>query len=368
MDISAERDALAAALSVAGRATTTLKSSSMMPPALRLTATGTSLEVVGTDGDLTITTLTDIPVSRDDGTVVAPAKLLPAIVGALRPGAVSLKTTSDALDIKAGRSAFTLRVFPESNFPLVETVEAPQVTVEAKLLQHTLNQVVFAASPDAFRPVLTGVLMEAQPDGIRLVATDSYRLAVRDIPGLRVLADGHKALVPGRALSELQRLLGTTDNIDIFPGERQVAFQVGPTRLMCRLIVGDFPPYRQLLPTATLPNRLTVESEPLLGAIKRVALVAAGDKTTPVRLSLTADGVELALTSDGATASERVDAKYEGEDVTLGFNPSFLTEGIAALGTDTAIMELTDAVKPVILTGVDGDGGCTQLLMPVRIS
>ena len=369
MQITAERDSLAAALAIANRATASLKPSSMFPAALRLSATADQLAVASTDGDLSIMTVTAIPVSAEGGTVLAPAKLLAAIVGALPPGSVSLTSTSDALEVKAGRSHFTLRTFPTDNLPPPSRVDAPQVEVDAALLRTSLTQVVFAASPDALRPVLTGVLVEARSDGLRLVATDSYRLVYRDVPGLRVLGDRPSALVPSRVLTELQRLLTGVDTVDVYLGEQQVAFQVGATYLSGRLIEGEFPNYRPLLPTEPPSNRLTVECEPLLAAIKRVALVAAGDKTTPVRVQFTTEGVRVSVqTSDGATASEQVDGKYEGDDLTLGFNPAFLTEGIAALGTDTVVLGLTNEVKPAIITGAEDEGGPVQILMPVRLS
>ncbi len=143
-----------------------------------------------------------------------------------------------------------------------------------------------------------------------MVATDSYRLAVRDLADHQVLGADQKVLVPGRALSELQRLVGGGDELTMRLGDRDATFEVGETRLTTRLIEGEFPNYRQLIP-ASHPNTLTVEREPLLEAIRRVKILAKD--ATPVRLQMGGDRLQLtAITQDVGNASEELDATLRG--------------------------------------------------------
>ena len=200
------------------------------------------------------------------------------------------------------------------------------VTVASGELADALRQVVRAASGDEARPILTGVLLAATADGVQLVATDSYRLAVRDLPGLHVVRGEQKVLIPSRALAELQRVLGGAPEASVRLGTTEASFDVGSVKLTTRLIEGEFPNVLNLVP-ASYPNKLTVSREALLDAVKRVKLLVR-DQTTPVRMSLRADGVEVTVTNPAeGTATEDVEAKYEGVDMTVAFNPQYLTDG-----------------------------------------
>ena len=179
-----------------------------------------------------------------------------------------------------------------------------------------------AASTDEARPILTGVMMTAEGDGLRMVATDSYRLAVRDLVGQQVLAADQKVLMPGRALTELQRLVGGGDEVTMRLGDRDATFEVGTTRLTTRLIEGEFPNYRQLIPPSH-PNTLTVEREPLLEAIRRVKILAKD--ATPVRLQMGGDTLRLtAITQDVGNATEELDASVRGQRADRRVQPRLL--------------------------------------------
>ena len=225
------------------------------------------------------------------------------------------------------------------------------VVIDATLFSDALRQVVSAASTDESRQVLTGVLMAAEGDGLRLAATDSYRLAVRDLPGTAVMSEGQQVLVPSGALKELSRLLSTAETVIIRLGDRDVTFEVDDARLTSRLIVGDFPPnYRALIPS-THPNCLIVGREPLLEALRRMRLIAKEAKdATPVRLVLTADGVELLVSSSElGQAREEIDARHEGEELTVAFNPDYLIDGLEVMPGDEVMLETIHPQKPALL-------------------
>jgi DNA polymerase-3 subunit beta len=334
---------------------------------VRLSVSGDGLEVTGTDLDLTITAATTVSGS-EDGIVVAPGRLVTDIVRALEPGAVTMEADEEELRIASGRSHFTVRTHPAGDFPRLPVPTGDTVSLDAEGLMEALRQVTRAASNEESRPILTGVLMSAEEGGLRLVATDSYRLAVRDLQGVGILGEGQKVLVPSRALNELLRLLGSAPagGVSLRLGAHDATFAVGSVTLTTRLIEGEFPNYRALIP-ANYPNRLTVGREALLDAVRRVKLLAR-DATTPVRIALRPTGIELTvITNDWGTATEDVDAKYEGAEMTVAFNPNFLIEGVEAVTGDEVALDTLDALKPATLRPIDSDA-YLYLLMPVRVS
>jgi DNA polymerase-3 subunit beta len=361
-----ERDVLVDVLSTAGRAVAGRSGALPVLGGIRLSLEGDRLEVTGTDLDLTITVETTVS-GGEDGLAVAPGRLVTDIVRALEPGAVSLEADDDELRIAAGRSHFTVRTHPTADFPRLPVPSGDRVVLPADGLTEALRQVTRAASNEDSRPILTGVLMTAEEDGLRLVATDSYRLAVRDLPGASVLAEGQRVLVPSRALNELMRLLGSTSpEVTLQLGAHDATFTAGAVSLTTRLIEGEFPNYRTLVPSG-YPNRLIVGREALLDAVRRVKLLAR-DATTPVRIALRANGIELTvITTDWGTATEDVDAKYEGAEMTVAFNPTYLIEGVEAIGTDEVALDALDALKPVTLRPTESED-YLYLLMPVRVS
>ena len=324
---------------------------------------GDTLTVTGTDLELTIRLSVDVGGERD-GAAVVPARLVGDIVKALPAGAVQIELGDEEMSISAGRSQFSVRPLSLDDYPSQAEPSADAVTLPAAAMADALRQVVRAASTDDARAVLTGVLLASDDDGLRMVATDSYRLAVRDLPDTDVLASGQKVLIPGRALNELQRILGDVEQLQVRLGDREATFEAAGTRLSTRLIEGEFPNYRNLLPSS-YPNLLTVDKAAMIEAIRRVKILA--QDSTPVRLTLGGDTVQLtAITQDVGNAVEEIDASYDGAEMTVAFNPDYLAAGIDAIDADEVTLATMDPMKPAVLRGVGRDD-YLYLLMPVRV-
>ncbi len=364
MKFRCERDVLTEAVSTAGRAAASRGGALPVLSGVRVELAGDRLTLTGSDLDLTISV--SITVNGDtDGVAVIPAKLASDIVRSLEPGAVNFEVVDEEVRITSGRSDFSLRLIPADEFPHLADAAGDAVTLSAAEFAAALHQVVPAASADDSRPILTGVLLAAEETGLRLVATDSYRLAVRDLPGTSVLSEGQSVLVPSRALGELGRLLGDADELTLRLGERDASFEVGDVRLSTRLIEGEFPNYRGLIP-ASHPNRLTVGRETLLDAVRRVRLMAR--ESTPVRLVMKEGSLELlAVTQDVGQAHEELDATFDGTELTVAFNPEFLIQGAEVTPGDELTLETIDALKPALLRSSDSPE-FLYLLMPVRVS
>ena len=365
MKFRCERDVLAEALGAAGRAATGRTGALPVLSGVRAELVDDRLVVTGTDLDLTIQVEATVAGDRD-GVVVLPARLTADIVRSLPSGAVEVDATGDDVQISSGRSRFAVRPLSADDYPKLPAPAASAVTLPAAAFADALRQVVRAASSDESRPILTGVLLAAEHGGLRLVATDSYRLAVRDLAGTEVLGVDQKVIVPSRALNELGRLLGSATEVTLRLGERDATFETGTTRLTTRLIEGEFPNYRQLIP-ASHPNRLVVSRDELTAAIRRVKLLARD--ATPIRLAMTADGLTLsAVTQDIGQAVESLDATYSGGDMTVAFNPDYLSAGVDAVVGDQVAIDTLDALKPAVVRSAGEEGpGYLYLLMPVRV-
>jgi len=365
-----ERDSLLEVLATAGRAVGARTSNAVLS-GLLVVCEDNHLRVTGTDLDLTIQVEQEV-IGLENGTCVVPAKLAADIVRSLEPGAVTVEGTDEKVEIWASRSRFGLRSFPVVEFPVVSTPAEPTVSLPAPILAEGLRQVVRAASNDDARPLLTGVLLTNENGAVRLVATDSYRLALRDLEETKALSDAEDILVPARALGELQRLpvpaaSGTeAPVVEVAAGAHEITFTLGAVRISTRLLEGSYPDYRQLIPER-YPNRLHLGKESLGAALRRVRLLVR-DNTTPVRLSMRAGGVDLSVVSqEVGDANETVDGDFTGEDLVIAFNPTYLIDGVDAVLDDEVVIEADDAAKPATVRGAEHDD-YRYLLMPVRVS
>lgn len=381
MKLRCERDVLVDALVTTGRASGPWPGAVQVLSGIHLALSEDSLRLTGTDRDLTIRVEIQVA-GAQDGACIVPARLMGDIVRSLDPGAVVLEAVGDHVRVSAGRSQFAVHTYAEEPFPRLSSPTGPGVLLEAAELADALRQVLRAASTDDSRPTLTGVLMAAEGSGLRLVATDSYRLALRDLAGTEVLSESQKVLVPARGLSELQRLLTANTSLVSEPasrsgpgaGERQVAFwlgkmdatfQVGAVVLATRLLQAEFPDYRNILPSS-YPNRLVVGKEPLLDALRRVKLMVK-DALSPVRMDLGPDGVVLrAATDEVGQASEDVDAKYEGTEFTIAFNPAYLIAGVEGVVGDEVMIEVLDQAKPATIRANEADP-YKYVISPMRV-
>jgi DNA polymerase III subunit beta len=335
--------------------------------------------VAGGDGDDTVELrATDMEVGlrvplqarvERTGTVVLPARLLLDVVRTLRSGDVSLELRSAEQDVEivGGTARFHIRTLRAEDFPPLPEPGGDQVvSMPAAAFVDTIARVSRSASRDETRPILTGILVSASGDELRMVATDSYRLSVKETRLDAPLEGGFEANVPARALEELGRLVREeVDEIRIGVRANQVVFEVGGLALSSRLIDGQFPNYRQLLPEA-YEHELTVSRAELLEVVHRISLMA--QKNAPLRLSFTEGEVRVsAQTPDVGEASEPLPVPFAGEPFEIGFNPDFLTVGLESAGADDIVVKLISPLRPGLVEAADGSG-FLYLIMPIRLN
>ena len=360
MRIRAERDDLADVLARANRAVGTRTALPVLQ-GLLCEVSGTTLRVTGTDLDMTVRTQAEVEVI-EEGRAVIPGRLLSEAVRKMPAGQVTIGVSDTDIEIQGNGPRFTLRPLNVEDFPVLDEVVSEGVEVDGEELVDAINQVTIAASGDGARPILTGVLFESSEEGLRMVATDSYRLAKRDLAGVGLEGT---ALVPARGLRELARTIGAPKVIAQLR-DREAVFSSDRGTLRLRLIDGNFPKYQSLLPK-TYPNQVVLNKEELLDALGRVALVA--EDHIPVRLKLMEGGVEVTVTrQDVGGESEHLSGEFTGsdEEVTIAFNPRYLQDGVNAMPGESVRIQVIDSYKPSVLdTGTEGN--FLYLLMPVRV-
>jgi DNA polymerase-3 subunit beta len=336
---------------------------------VKLSATDAGAELLATDMEMGLRVPLPGEVGRP-GEAVAPGRLLLDVVRALPAENVSieLRAAEQDLEIISGAARFHLRTLRVEDFPaLPSPAEDARVTVPAAAFVETIAKVARSASRDETRPILTGILVSASGQELRMVATDSYRLSVKETQLDAPLNGSFEANVPARALQELARIAqqANAEELAISAGANQVVFEVGGIVLSSRLIDGQFPNYRQLLPES-VEHELRLSSTEFADVVRRVSLLA--QKNAPLRLSFREGEVTVsAQTPDVGEASEALPVPYQGEDFEIGFNPEFLRDGLESVDSGDLLMKLISPLRPGLIESADG-GGFVYLIMPIRLN
>lgn len=303
------------------------------------------------------------------GAVVLPARLLLEVVRSLPGGSVTLELRPSEQDVEliSGAAMFHLRTLRAEDFPKLP-VPAPEtrVTLPAQAFVDTALVVSRSASKDETRPVLTGVLISASADELRMVATDSYRLSIKRTGLESSLEGGVEANVPARALQELARIAQSTDEseVTVSLGQNQIVFEIGQVVLSSRLIDGQFPNYRQLLPES-VEHELRLSAEEIADVVRRVSLLA--QKNAPLRMSFQEGQLTVsAQTQDVGEASEALPVPFSGDPLEIGFNPEFIRDGLESVESDELVLKLISPLRPGLIESPDGD--FVYLIMPIRLT
>jgi DNA polymerase-3 subunit beta len=361
MKFKCDRDVFSEALQTVQRAVSSRPGIPALTGVL-MNASGKELVLATTDLEVSARLRLEVQV-QEEGVALIPARLLADMVKSFEQAPVILEAEGGQARIVCSNYEGTVRCLPAEDFPALQDPGGTRVTVDASGFAEGVGQVTRAASRDEARPILTGVLLEISREGVTMAATDSYRLAVRE---LSATAEGEaKALVPERALSEAGRAAAGEEKgqIELFVEHSQVAFRIGSLTLTSRLIEGEFPNYRQLLPER-YESRLSASRQQLLDAVRRVGLLAR--ESSPVKMEFNALGVRLSSSSpDLGGAVEVVEAKFEGDDLTAAFNPNYLVDGLTGVTGDRVEIEVRDGLKPAVVRG-EGEG-FVYLAMPVRL-
>ena len=374
MKLRVDRDVLAEAV------IWTARSVPARPPVpvlagVRLEAHGTSLVLASFDYE--VSARCEVPADvEEEGVVLVSGRLLADIAKALPSKPVDLEVEGTKVAVSCGSARFSLAAMQADDYPTLPTMPAVAGAVDARDLAQAVAQVSIAASRDETLPLLTSVQMEVDGQTLTLLATDRYRLAMREMTWSPQDSEiSTTALLRARTLSDVAKSLTSSGDVTVAltaPGGTSaglIGFEAGGRRTTSLLTDGDYPPVRRLFPEATTIHA-TVGTAELTDAVRRVSLVA--DRSTPIRLTFAEGSLTLdAGQGDDAQASEQLVAHLEGEDIATAFNPGYLLDGLGALSTPYVHLAFTHPSKPAVLTGIDAIGGeedlgFRYLLMPIR--
>jgi DNA polymerase-3 subunit beta len=368
MKLSIARGALLDSLGVVTKA---LSSRTTLPilSGVLLSAEAGLIVLQATDLEISIRDSTQADV-EEKGSAVVPGRLLADVVRKMPDVAIHMESTSfDRIKVscrseKAGEISFELRTLGADDFPRFPEID-PDLTVDmpAVLVGSMVRQVSKAVSRDEARPILTGVLLMIDGDEIRMVATDSYRLAVRASHLETPAKERIEVVVPGKALEEVPKTAGSSNVITMGVSSNQVVFTMGETTYVTRRIEGTFPNFRQLIPSDG-ETRMTVDRTELLEAVQRVSLLA--QHNAPVRLKIADNTLTLsAVTQDVGEASEHLMVEATGQPLEIAFNHAFLLDGVTSADTERLTFIASSPLKPGVFSSTE-NGEYTYLIMPVR--
>ncbi|UQU64971.1 DNA polymerase III subunit beta [Couchioplanes caeruleus] len=376
MKFRVERDALADAVAWTAKSLPSRPSVPVLAGVM-LRVTDGRLHVSGFDYE--VSSQVSVEVQADaDGAALVSGRLLAEITKALPAKPVDIAAVGSHLELVCGSARFTLPVMPVEDYPTLPDMPSSAGTVDAQAFAVAVAQVAVAAGRDETLPMMTGVRIELNGSTMAMLATDRYRLAMRELewnpddPGISL-----NALVPAKTLNDTAKALGPIGGAVTLAlaqgnaGEGMIGFAGGTRRTTSRLLDGaNYPPVRSLFPAShNAEARVTVSA--LVEVVRRVALVA--ERTTPVLLSFSEDGLVVeAGGTEEARASEAMEATFTGEPLTIGFNPQYLIDGLQNLGAPTAVLSFVDAFKPAVISPAAEDGeivpGYRYLIMPIRVT
>ena len=359
--LTCDRDEFVARLSTVSRAVST-RSAVQVLSGVRLTAAEGVLELAATDMEVSLRATVAATVEAG-GAVVVPGKLLSDLARLLPAGPVALETHEGSLTVSSGSYTSRLHTYAAEDFPRLPATDLPLTTLDAPSLLETIDRVSRAASRDESRPVLTGILVRFEGASLTMAATDSYRLSMKET-SLPQPGPDLEAIIPARALAELQRLTAGAETVDLGVQENHVVFHTGGAWLTTRRIDGQFPNVKQLVPDA-FEVTLTLPRGELLDVVRRASVMA--QRNAPLRLRF--DEGELTVSAqsqDVGETRETMPVSYTGEPIEIGFNAEFLREGLESVPSDEINLNLINPLRPGLITA-EGDA-FWYLIMPIRLA
>ncbi len=342
-----------------------VKATSQVIEGIKITAKGDTLTLLATDMELTIEKTIKADVLMEGETVVV-GKYFVEFAKKLEKEQVELCRLYDGqLQIKYSDNESELQVFPADNFPKIEKDNSGEsFTIAQSDFKSIVEKTAFACSSDESRPILKGCLFEIEDNKLTSVALDGFRMAVvkKDVE-----ATGNiKAVIPARTLQEITRLLDKDDNqIKVYLQKNTLFVEVENTRLISRLIEGEFVKYNHIIPNS-FANVVTVNKQMLLSSIERASIVARNDRYNVIKFDVKEDVMTVSAKSEVGNVNENVSVNLAGKDITIAFNGKYLVEYLKIINEDFINLNLNTPIDPCIITAVSNDG-FLYLVLPVRI-
>lgn len=343
---------------------------------IKIDVSDDQMVLTGSDSEISIEITIPTEINNEEileieetGSVVLTGRFFVDIIKKLSGEFVDLETNeSFSTKITAGKSEFNLSGQDANQYPLLpEVSDADSLVLSSAVLKTIINQTNFAVSLSETRPVLTGVNWIFKDDHISFTATDSHRLALRKLLDKTFNTDASNAIIPGKSLSELSKILSDSeDDVEINLSQNQVLFTYGNMRFISRLLEGNYPDTTRLFPE-NYETKVTVNNDEFYHAIDRVSLLAREGGNNVIRMTVENSQVELASNSpEVGTVNEEVNASHtEGEDIKISFNSKYMMDALRAIQSEEVSIEFFGTMRPFTITPSDSDE-VVQLILPIR--
>ena len=305
---------------------------------------------------------------EETGKAVVPGKLFSDIVKNLPDAAVHVEAEDDSAVITCDTASFSIKTLDAEDFPGFPHVDVQQeIAIPFAQFASMVKRVARTVSKDESRAILTGVLITLEDSMLKMVATDSYRLAITETQLEDSAAEEFQAVISGTFLQEIASLPRSDENLKLALAENQIVVTYHDTVFINRRLEGNFPNYRQLLPDSYV-TRVSMDVGHLIAGVKRTSLL--GQTSSPVRfdINIASQTAQLsAVAQDVGSAQETLSCEGEGEDVEIAFNYAYVLDGLSSVNTDNVYLEVQSSLKPGIFKSAEGEN-FLYLVMPVRIS
>ena len=325
------------------------------------------LTLSASDLDLSIETSIDVQASQE-GSAVVSSKLFGDIIRKLPNSLVNISSGEGKINIQCIGSDFSIVALPSDEFPVIGSIESKNfIELKKDDLSDIIKKTVFAASIDEKKGILTGCLMNFEPDSLEMVALDGFRMAVSRKDAVTGISK--KLIVPARILSEITKIIADdegSDTVSLVIEDKKIEILTEDTRVVARLLEGDFIKYNEIIPTS-YKTRVITGREDLLNSIERASLLAKEGKNNLVKLTISKDSVDISSRSEEGNVNEHVGADVEGDDLVIGFNSKYLLDVLKAVEDDEVAFELGTSVSSCLIKPVEGKN-YTYLVLPVRIT
>src|SRR5438067_10278856 len=364
MKVTCSKDELVSKLGTVARAVSPRTAVQILSGVL-LRAEGGELHLAATDMELSLRSSLEADIDGE-GAAVVPGRLLVDLARLLPESEVVIEHRSEenVVRIECGSASYRLHACSEEDFPRPPELDSVGTfSVDGEALLETIARVSRSASRDESRPVLTGILVRFEPGRLVMAATDSYRLASKETP-LSGESPELEAIIPARALAELQRIANAGDTVELGVHENQIVFGSGGVWLTSRRIDGQFPNIGQLVPE-TFEHDLSVPRAELLDVVRRTSVMA--QRNSPLRLRFAEGELTVsAQTQDIGEARESLPIGYTADPLEIGFNAEFLRDGLESIDADEVRFRLISPLRPAVLQTAESD--FTYLIMPIRLA
>jgi len=368
LKFSASKDSLSYVVQVVQRAVSTKNPLPVLSGILLKVNEG-NLTLTATDLELGIECTVPVTVEEEGG-VVLPARYLGDIVRRLPDVKIRVEVNKENNNtcIRYGQSEFNLLGISAGDFPMLPTVDGETtISIKQDLLKNMIRQVGFSVSSDDNRPIFTGVLMEIEKGTIKLVATDTHRLAYRlGNIGEKETDLVKSVIIPGKTLNELNRIMsGEDDDLKIAFGDNQVVFEMPGIRFISRLIEGQFPNYKQVIPQGC-KSKIKIKTRDLLESTERASLLAK-EGSNVVRFSVEKNNMIISSNSpEIGKIEEQIPVETEGEETQIAFNSRYIIDVLKVIDAEEILLELTGSLSPGIIKPADNEN-YIYLILPIRI-